>query len=91
MAPTPTRAHWQLFPNDRDISEDLFNELVGILAHAGYGELSINSAEQTLTTVDAMTMPSTKMCPREPKDLLEWLVLVKHLAGTLFALWIRNL
>ena len=34
---TAPRAHWEMFPHNRDVPEDLVQELIGILLHAGIG------------------------------------------------------
>lgn len=34
---TRSRSHWEMFPHNREVPEDLFQELSGILFHAGIG------------------------------------------------------
>ena len=35
---TVTRSHWEMFPHNRDVPEELLRELIGIMVHAGIGE-----------------------------------------------------
>ena len=32
-----SRSHWEMFPHNREVTDDLFQELSGILLHAGIG------------------------------------------------------
>ena len=36
---TATRCHWEMFPHNRKVPEELLKELTGIMIHAGIGEL----------------------------------------------------
>lgn len=37
-------AHWEAFPDDRVVSEDLVKELIGIMIHAGVDEMTSNES-----------------------------------------------
>ena len=37
------RFHWEMYPHNREVPEDLVQELLGILIHAGVGTLEPES------------------------------------------------
>ena len=74
-----TRSHWEAFPHNRDIPEELIQELSGILLHAGVGA-SAPEFDVTLlmSEPDCMTSSSSTTIYSEP-ELNKLLGYVRHI------------
>ena len=76
-----TRLHWEMYPHNRDVPEELVQELLGILVHAGVGTLMppLNVARLTSSS-DCMTSPNSTAAYAEG-DLSKLLAYVRYIAS----------
>ena len=71
-----------MYPGDREVPEDLLQELLGILVHAGVGTSMVEQALNAVSLMsnpDCMTSPNST-APYSEGDLKKLLGYVKHLA-----------
>ena len=73
------RLHWEMFPHNREIPEQLMQELTGILLHAGIGTSEPGLDVMWLTVdLDCMTSPNSTTIYSEG-DLNKLLGYVRHI------------
>lgn len=76
-----TRYHWEMYPHNRDVPEELVQELLGILVHAGVGMLRLALDVVRLTSSsDCMTSLNSTAAYSEG-ELSKLLDYVKHITS----------
>ena len=51
-----TRNHWEMFPHNREVPDKLLKELMGIMIHAGLGELWLPATDPQSLALPAFQM-----------------------------------
>ena len=74
-----TRSHWEMFPHNREVPEELSQELCGILLHAGIGASApALGIMRLMSNPDCITSPNSTTIYSET-ELKKFLGYVKHI------------
>jgi len=78
------RSHWEAFPHNREVPEELLQELSGILLHAGIGASGPEfDVAQFTSAPDCMTSTNSTTIYSEPelKKLLGYVKYIERVGG----------